>query len=212
MSEHQQLQHPRFARQYLRMAPEADRRGAAEHRRRLLAGLSGRVLEVGAGQGRNFPHYPDTVREVVALEPEDTLRAHARRAAAGAPVPVTVVDGEAGNLPGGDGEFDAVVFSLVLCSVSDVPAAFTEAARVLRPAGEMRFYEHVRSDHRWAALMEDALTPLWRRLGGGCHPNRDTVAAIAAADFTVDHVDRFAFSYSPLVPRVSHVIGTAIRS
>ncbi|HJT75888.1 MAG TPA: class I SAM-dependent methyltransferase, partial [Gemmataceae bacterium] len=181
MTELQALQHPRFARQYLKIAAEADRRGAAEHRHRLLDGVAGRILEVGAGQGRNFDHYPDTVTEVVALEPDDTLRRSAEQAAPLAPVPVTVVGGEARSLPGNDGEFDAVVASLVLCSVDDLSGALAEMKRVLRLGGELRFYEHVRSPRRWAALLQDAITPLWRRAGGGCHPNRDTEAAIRTA-------------------------------
>ncbi|WP_331753129.1 class I SAM-dependent methyltransferase (plasmid) [Streptomyces sp. NBC_00637] len=211
MTNQESLQHPRFARTYLKIAREADRRGGAEHRRRLLDGLTGRVLEVGAGQGRNFRHYPDTVDHVVALEPDETLRTAAEQAAATAPVPMTVRAGHAGELPGEDGEFDAVVYSLVLCSVGDPAAALAEAARVLRPGGRLRFYEHVRSPRRWAALLEDAVTPLWRRAAGGCHPNRDTEAAIRAAGFTIDHVDRFGFSFSPLAPDTTHIIGSATR-
>ncbi|MGW3496542.1 class I SAM-dependent methyltransferase [Streptomyces sp. NPDC001020] len=207
----QNLQHPRFARQYLKIAAESDRRGGTTHRRRLLAGLAGRVLEVGAGQGRNFPHYPATVTEVVALEPDNTLRAVAERAAAGAPTSITLSTGHAGELPGGQGEFDAVVFSLVLCSVGDPAAALSEAARVLRPGGQIRFYEHVRSPHRLGALLQDAVTPLWRKIGGGCHLNRNTEAAIRAAGFTVDAVDRFRFSPIGLVPPFPHIIGAATR-
>ncbi|MFF7643884.1 methyltransferase domain-containing protein [Streptomyces canus] len=211
MTDRQELQHPRFARQYLKIAAGADRRGAAEHRRRLLDGLTGRVLEVGAGQGRNFRHYPDSVNEVVALEPDDTLRTAAEQAAASAPVRVTVVAGEAGQLPGKDSAFDAVIASLVLCSVGDPPAALAETARVLRPGGQLRFYEHVRSPRPWAARLEDAITPLWRRAAGGCHPNRDTEAAIRAAGFTIEQIDRFGFSFAALAPNTLHILGTAIR-
>ncbi|MDX3241567.1 class I SAM-dependent methyltransferase [Streptomyces sp. ME18-1-4] len=207
-----ELQHPRFARQYLKIAGEADRRGGTAHRDRLLAGLTGRVLEVGAGQGRNFPHYPDTVTEVVALEPDDTLRAVAEQTAASAPVRVTVDAGEAAELPGQEGEFDAVVASLVLCSVERVPKVLAEMARVLRPGGELRFYEHVRSPRRWAGRLEDAITPLWSRAAGGCHPNRDTEAAIRAAGFTMTDIDRFGFSPSPFMPKTLHIVGTAVRS
>ncbi|MFJ5265135.1 class I SAM-dependent methyltransferase [Streptomyces sp. NPDC088387] len=206
-----QLQHPRFARQYLRIAAETDRRGGADHRERLLAGLSGQVLEVGAGQGRNFGHYPDAVGEVVAVEPDDTLRAAAEHTAATAPVPVTVLPGEAAELPVEDGEFDAAVVSLVLCSVTDVPAALAEIARVLRPGGELRFYEHVRSPRPWLGLLEDAITPLWRRAAGGCRPNRDTEAALRAAGYTVTRIERFEFAPSSLAPRVRHIVGTAVR-
>ena len=206
-----QLQHPRSARQYLKIAAEADRRGGATHRDRLLAGLTGRVLEVGAGQGRNFLHYPRTVAEVVALEPDDTLRTAAEQTAASAPVPVTVVPGEASGLPGENGEFDAVVASLVLCSVEDVSGALAEMFRVLRSGGELRFYEHVRSPRRWAGWLEDAITPLWSRAGGGCHPNRDAEAAIRHSGFTIREIDRFGFSFSPFVPKTQHIVGTAVR-
>ncbi|MFI9803712.1 class I SAM-dependent methyltransferase [Streptomyces sp. NPDC052301] len=206
-----ELQHPHFSRQYLKMAAQSDRRGGVGHRYRLLAGLRGRVLEVGAGQGRNFRHYPAAVTELVALEPDDTLRAVAEQAAASTPVPVTLVVGEAARLPGEDGAYDAVVASLVLCSVDDLPGALAEIRRVLRPGGQLRFYEHVRSPHRWAGRLEDALTPLWSRAGGGCHPNRDTEAAIRAAGFTVTDIERFGYSFSPYVPNTLHIIGTAVR-
>ena len=134
---------PRFARMYLKAAARADRRGATEHRRRLLQDLTGRVLEMGAGNGLNFAHYPPTVTEVVAIEPEPTLRAIAQQAAAGAPVPVTVRAGTADALPLEDGEMDAAVASLVLCSVPDQARALAELHRVLRPGAELRFYEHV---------------------------------------------------------------------
>ena len=135
--------HPRFARLYPGVAARADRRGAAGHRRRLLHGLAGRVVEVGAGDGRNFGHYPPTVTAVVAIEPEPTLRALAAEAAREAAVPVTVIPGFADELPFADGEFDAAVASLVLCSVPDQARALSELRRVLRANGELRFYEHV---------------------------------------------------------------------
>jgi ubiquinone/menaquinone biosynthesis C-methylase UbiE len=154
------FQHPRFARMYERISAEAERRGTAAHRDRVLAGLAGRVIEVGAGNGLNFVHYPPTVEQVVAVEPEDRLRVLAEAAAKTAPVPVRVVAGHAGALPGEDGEFDAAVASLVLCSVADVAAALAEIRRVLRPGGQLRFFEHVRSSKPWWGLLQDALTPL----------------------------------------------------
>lgn len=211
MSSTQNLQHPRFARMYLKIAAESDQRGGTEHRRRLLRGLSGSVLEVGAGQGRNFRHYPGTVAAVLAVEPDDTLRSEAERAASGAPVPVTVRAGSADALPVAGETYDAVVFSLVLCSVADPAAALSEAARVLRAGGELRFYEHVRSPGRVRGLMEDAIAPLWRRAAGGCHPNRTTEATVRAAGFTLAEADHFTFAPSALMPRAAHLIGTATR-
>lgn len=207
--------HPRFARIYPRAAARADARGAAEHRRRLLAGLGGRVVEVGAGDGRNFAHYPPTVTEVVAIEPEPTLRALAEAAAARAPVPVTVLPGLADALPFADGELDAAVVSLVLCSVPDQPAALAELRRVLRPGGELRFYEHVvpLGGPKRALLRLADRSGLWPALAGGCHPARDTGAAIKAAGFAVEACERIDFSAAPpLEPRIPYLLGQARRT
>jgi hypothetical protein len=137
------LPRPRFARTYLRTAKTAERRGATEHRRRLLDGLRGTVLELGAGHGLNFPHYPSTVTQVIAVEPEPALRAAAVEAAPAAPVPIRVLPGVAEELPLEDESVDAAVASLVLCSVPDHDHALAELRRVLRPGGELRFYEQV---------------------------------------------------------------------
>src|SRR6266853_4001050 len=121
MSEH--TPHRVFARIYTKVAEIGERRGEAEHRRRLLAGLSGRVIEVGAGSGANFSHYPASVSEVIAVEPERYLRERAQRAATHAPVPVSVLEGGADHLPGESGSFDAGVAALVLCTVPDQSSA-----------------------------------------------------------------------------------------
>jgi SAM-dependent methyltransferase len=204
---------PRFARMYLKAAARADRRGATEHRRRLLRDLSGRVVEIGAGNGLNFAHYPATVTDVVAIEPEPTLRAIAQQAAARAPVPVSVRQGTADAVPLEDGEMDAAVASLVLCSVPDQARALAELHRVLRPGGELRFYEHViaRCQPKRAILQLADHSGLWPAIGGGCHPARDTGAAIEAAGFTIERCERFGFRASALEPSVPHILGIARR-
>jgi len=194
---------------YERISAEAERRGTAEHRQRALAGLSGRVIEVGAGNGMNFSHYTDAVTEVVAVEPEDRLRTMAQKAAEKAQMPVRVVAGHATALPVEDAGFDAAVASLVLCSVSDVPAALAELRRVLRRDGELRFFEHVRSTKPWFALLEYAVTPLWSRIGGGCHLNRDTAAALRAAGFRIETLDRFSYAPLRFFPAQAHILGIA---
>jgi SAM-dependent methyltransferase len=186
-----------------------DARGATDHRRRLVAPARGAVVEIGAGYGATFPFYPAAVTCVLALEPDPTLRELALAAASRAPVPVTVKDGVAESLPAADASVDVVVSSLVLCSVADQSAVLAEVVRVLRPGGLLLFYEHVRSAHRILGAAEDLITPLWSRVAGGCHPNRDTAAAIAGAGLNVQDLERFGFSVLPGNPRLAHVLGLA---
>jgi ubiquinone/menaquinone biosynthesis C-methylase UbiE len=195
---------------YPRCADRADARGAAQHRRRLVAGLSGRVIEVGAGHGANFAHYPATVSEVVAVEPEPTLRALAEQAARSAPVRVNVVAGTAEQLPGE--RYDAAVTSLVLCSVPDQARALAEIRRVLRPGGELRFYEHVvpkGGPKRWLLQAVDR-SGLWPKLAAGCHPARETAAAIAAAGFGLQECERIEFRAAPIEPTIPYILGVAV--
>jgi ubiquinone/menaquinone biosynthesis C-methylase UbiE len=194
---------------YERISAESEKRGTAAHRDRVLGGLSGRVIEIGAGNGLNFAHFPDTVAEVVAVEPDDYLRERAEHAAGRAGVPVRVLAGHATALPVDDASFDAAVASLVLCSVPDVPAALAELWRVLKPRGQLRFFEHVRSDKLPFGLFEDAITPLWSRIGGGCHPNRDTAAAIGLAGFDIETIDRFCYAPLRFYPAHAHILGRA---
>jgi ubiquinone/menaquinone biosynthesis C-methylase UbiE len=202
-----------FARVYPHISHAAEQRGAAEHRRSLLAGLGGRVIEVGAGHGLNFPYYPPTVSEVVAVEPEPHLRKLARQAAASAPVAVTVSEGAAEALPFEDGEFDAAVASLVLCSVEDQPAALAEIRRVLRPGGELRYYEHVISHQPFAARVQRMLdATFYPPIAGGCHAAHDTGEAIRQAGFQIEREERIAFKPSPMLPAIPHILGAASRT
>ena len=203
---------PSFGRSYARVGPRMDARGAADHRRRLVEAAHGAVVEIGAGYGATFPFYPPAVTGVLALEPDPTLRALALAAAATAPVPITVLDGVAESLPAADGSVDVVVSSLVLCSVAEPSAALAEAVRVLKPGGQLLFYEHVRSAHRVLGLAEDLLTPLWSRLAGGCHPNRDTPSTIVRAGLAVESLDRFGFAVLPGNPPLAHVLGVAVKA
>lgn len=203
------MRNPLFARYFDRCGARLEERGGRELRAELLAGLSGRVLEVGAGTGLNFARYPVSAGEVVAVEPERYLRSRAVGAAAVAPVPVRVVDGTAAELPAADAEFDAVVVSGVLCSVADVPAALAEFSRVLRPGGQLRFWEHVRSRDPLYAAFQQAADLAWPHLMGGCHVHRDTLAQIGRV-FTVETCRGFRFppraALSPPAPRI---LGTA---
>jgi len=183
------VRNPIFARIYPRCAQLTEKE-VAPRRDELLAELSGRVLEVGAGNGLNFTHYPATVDEVVAVEPEPYLRARATEAAAAAPRPVTVSDATGDALPFEDASFDAVIYCLVLCTVPDQAAALREARRVLRPGGELRFFEHVLDGSPRKARVQTALdrSGVWPLVGGGCHSARDTRAAIREAGFAFERV------------------------
>jgi len=208
----EKVEHPFFARFYLRMASSRKARGEDEHRRRLLEGLTGRVIEVGSGNGLNFPFYPDTVSEVVAVEPELLLREAATKNATEASVPVNVIDAVSGRLPVDDESFDAGIASLVLCSVPDQERALAEFHRVIRPGGELRFYEHVVAHQPMSARLQRlADATFWPRVGGGCHMGRDTGAAIERAGFDVEESKRFSFTPGAPVPPLPHILGVARR-
>ena len=201
--------HPIFARVWTRLTPGIERE-LGQWRRELLTGLRGRVLEIGAGNGMNFPHYPRAVEEVVALEPEPYLREKAEAAARSAPVRVTVRDGVAHPLPAQDDEFDAAVASLVLCSVPDPDQAVAELRRVVKPGGELRFLEHVRSSRPRKARVQGALdrSGVWPRIGGGCHCARDTVATLERNGFAIDRMRDMDVGPS-VVHTNPHVLGVA---
>lgn len=203
--------HPRFAQRYTELAQHAERRGQAELRRELVSPARGLVCEVGSGHGLTFTHYPSTVRGVVAVEPESTLRAHAHLASRRAPVPVAVVAGDAERLPLAQASVDVVVFSLVLCSVPDPAAAFAQAVRVLRPGGSVLVYEHVRSQRAVVGALERLVSPLWSRFAAGCHLDRDPLTSAQDAGLVVEAARRFGFSPGPGLPAVSHVLARARR-
>ncbi len=207
------VQHPFFARVYVRVAAAAEKRGQSEHRAELLRGLSGRVLELGAGNGMNFRHYPGRVRELVAVEPESRLRQAARDNAAQAKIPIRIVDGVASRLPFAESSFDAGVVCLVLCSVPDQAQALAELYRVIRPGGELRFYEHVLATTPGRARLQRLADRLfWSYISGNCHASRDTLSAISLAGFQVEACRRLMFSSSPLFAWTKpHVLGVARR-
>lgn len=206
------VRHPVFARLYARLSSSMEAKGAAAHRDEMLAGLTGRVVEVGAGNGLNFSHYPATVTEVVAVEPEPHLRKLAAAAAANAGVPVTVVDGTADALPLEDGSCDAGVCSLVLCSVADQDAALAEVRRVLRPGGELRFYEHVLDPEPRVARVQRIVDVVHPHVSGGCHVTRDTEAAIVRAGFEITRIRRFRFAPELLSKQAApKILGAARR-
>jgi ubiquinone/menaquinone biosynthesis C-methylase UbiE len=207
------LRHPVFARFYGRLSTRTERAGVSAHRHKLLAGLTGSVLEVGAGNGLNFGHYPAAVTAVLAVEPEPHLRALAEQSARLATTDITVTDGVAEHLPAGDQEFDAVVATLMLCSVSDPARALREMRRVLRSGGELRFMEHVAAESaglRRVQRIADATC--WPTCFGGCHASRDPVAAISAAGFRVRELETYWLPDTRFPwPTAPHARGIAVR-
>ncbi|MGW0911930.1 class I SAM-dependent methyltransferase [Streptomyces sp. NPDC002784] len=208
------VHHPVFARYYTRISVTAETKlGMGAVRDRLLTGLSGRVIEIGAGNGLNFAHYPGTVSEVVAIEPERVLRKLAVEAALRAEVPVDVVPGAAEALPVKSEAFDAAVLSLVLCSVRDVPRALGEIRRVLRPGGVVRFLEHGRGGGRVMTFTQRALDrTVWPLVTGGCHVGREPIASLRGAGFELGPYRRMLVpEKGPVLPTSYCVLGTAWR-
>jgi ubiquinone/menaquinone biosynthesis C-methylase UbiE len=203
------VSHPVFARAFPAMSRAMEAGGIAGHRQDLLAGLAGQVIDVGAGTGPSFGHYPAAVTRVLAVEPEPRLRALAAAAARAAPVPVEVTAGVAGKLPAADASYDAAVVSFVLCTVPDQDAALAEIRRVLRPSGTLCFLEHVRADTPSLVRIQRALeATVWPRLFGGCHLSRDTADAIERAGFTITTLEEFRFP-AARTPVSFHIAGHA---
>jgi SAM-dependent methyltransferase len=204
------LDNPFFARVWTFLS-EHEPEPVRALRQENLAGLSGRVLEVGAGTGTNFMMYPTTVDEVVAIEPEPRLNAIAQRTAMTAPVPVTVMASTVEDLES-TSPFDAVVCSLVLCSVDEPEDVLRQLFSRLRPGGELRYLEHVASDGLRGGLQRVADATVWPRLFGNCHTHRDTESAIVDAGFapqTARH-DWVMPAWVP-VPSSEVALGRAIR-
>jgi ubiquinone/menaquinone biosynthesis C-methylase UbiE len=198
--------HPIFAALYDPIGVSAERRWMGERRRRLFAGVRGAVLEIGGGTGANLAHYWNVDRVTIA-EPDPFMRNKIGPKLEDARVPVEVSAAGAEALPFPEGSFEPVVSTLVLCTVPDQEAALDAVRRVLRPGGRLLFIEHVRAAEP-VARWQDRLEPLWRRLLGGCHPNRDTVAAIEEARFEIEMFESF-YPSDPLSGLTPHVQGSA---
>jgi ubiquinone/menaquinone biosynthesis C-methylase UbiE len=198
--------HPILATLYDPLFVFMERGWMDERRARLLKGARGAVLEIGGGTGANLPHYRD-VDQVTVAEPDPFMRKRLVPKLEAASVPVEVSAAGAEALPFHDGSFDTVVSTLVLCTVRDQESALDEISRILRPGGRLLFIEHVRaadSTARW----QDRIVPFWGRLFGGCHPNRDTVAAIEEAGFEIETFESF-HPPVPLSGLIPHVQGSA---
>ena len=201
---------PVFAALYDRISAANERAGFADRRAELLAGARGATLEVGAGTGLNLPNYPAAVTDLVLAEPDRHMARRLRARLADAGRPAEVVEAPAERLPFEDGRFDTAVVTLVLCTVPDAARALEEIARVLKPGGRLLFLEHVRARQPRLAVWQDRLERPWGWVAGGCHPNRDTVAALEASPLSVESADPGELPKAPPIVRPL-VVGVAVR-
>jgi ubiquinone/menaquinone biosynthesis C-methylase UbiE len=176
----------------------AERRGMAALRLELLSAARGRVLEVGAGTGRNLAAYPARLEQLVLSEPDPGMRARLRRRVERGGQPTSVVAAGAEALPFADGSYDTVVSTMVLCTVPDVRAGVRELRRVLRPGGRLLFIEHVRADGGRLARRQDRLATAWRAFAVGCHCNRPTLELLRE-HFDLPSVDRATWRGMPSI-------------
>lgn len=179
-----------FSALYDRGLKATEEAGLRQMRRELLAGARGRVLDLGAGTGANLDLYPAAVEDLVMVEPDPHMARRLRTKLAASGRSAKVVEAPAERLPFEDDSFDAVVATLVLCTIPEPVAAVAEVARLLRPGGRLLFIEHVRSRHPDLARWQDRFERPWRFLADGCCCNRDTVATIAASPLALEGVER----------------------
>ncbi len=178
---------------YDRLMRRSEEACLAQWRAELLQDLQGEVLEVGAGTGAGLPHYPEAVTRLVLAEPDPHMRRRLRARCGSSRLPrvVEVSDASLEALPMAAASFDAVVASLVLCSVLDLRAALAEIFRVLRPGGLFVFLEHVAADQNPTRLKwQGRVEPIWKRVAGNCHLTRQTEEAILASGFQIERIKR----------------------
>ncbi len=176
---------------YATVIGRADAAGLAERRRALVEGLRGHVAEIGCGTGAMFPHYHGVDR-VTAVEPDPEFTKHARSAAQAARVPIEVIDGNGEEMRLADHSVDAVVVALVLCSVPRMEPIISEIVRIVKPGGEVRLLEHVRSEKAVAGALMHAVNPLWYVINGqGCRMNRNPIPALETSGIVIERVEPF---------------------
>ena len=174
-----------------------------EARSRVVGGVQGKALEVGLGVGTNWLYLPEGT-DYVGIEPDPYMLSRARRNAKAQGRQFELQKVSVEELPFPDDSFDTVFETLTLCTIEDVPAALAEIRRVLRPNGQFRFWDHVRPHGRISGPLADGITPAWRRIGGGCNPNRETESAISAAGFEIREL-----SHSKMGP-MPFILGVAV--
>jgi SAM-dependent methyltransferase len=177
-----------------------DELGLRETRREVLAGASGRTLDIGTGTGSNLPLFPSDVEELILAEPDRHMTRVLRQKLKETTWPdIELVQAPAESLPFADSSFDCVTCTMVLCTVPEPAEALVEVARVLKPGGKFLFLEHVRSEDPGFARRQDRLEKPWRFIADGCHCNRDSLATIRASPLTVESFKR---GHMPLAPMI----------
>ena len=159
------------------------------YRQRVAGGAEGRVLDIGIGSGFNLPFYGPQVGEIFGLDPSPHLLTRARNNAKQAHRNIQLLIGSAECIPLADRSFDTIVLTWVGCSIPAVAAAFGEMRRVLKPGGRLLFVEHGRSPDPGVAHWQERITPLWRRISGGCHLNRKIDELIERSGFRIDRLE-----------------------
>lgn len=160
--------------------------GLRSLRRVILDGIGGEVLELGVGTGMNLPLYPPAVTRLVGIDPDESMLTRAKERAREVFLHIDLICASAEELPFEDDSFDAVVATLAFCTIPYPAAALREVRRVLRPGGELRLLEHVRAPQEPVGWVQEKITPVWKHLAGGCHLDRDTLAAVIEAGFNVE--------------------------
>ena len=204
--------HKWFAALFDRLMAPAERSFMKEPRQYVAGQAQGRVLEIGCGTGANFAYYTDAATEVIAIDPNPYMLDRARKKLPVATRPIEIREARAEELPFEDAFFDTIVDTINMCTIGDLAKALAEMKRVLRPSGQLRFYEHVRYKHPVGALAQDIITPIWKWFGAGCHPNRDVAASIRNAGFEIVHLERLT-PVPPLPPMLftrPHIMGVAV--
>jgi len=160
------------------------------YRERVAGAAEGRILDIGIGSGLNLPFYGNNVREVIGIDPSSKLLDMTRAYRGRTSINLQLIEGSAEAMPIDDRSIDTIVTTWTLCSVPAIDRALAEIHRVLKPSGRLLFVEHGRAPEPWVCWWQDHLTPVWKRVAGGCHLNRPIEDVIQRAGFRIEHLDR----------------------